>query len=43
MKKDTQVQLNLVSKNRPDQPKLVGRVTVDAAAILNNKEYAAKT
>lgn len=35
MKKETQVQLNLVSKSRPDQVKLVGRVTIDLANILN--------
>lgn len=42
-KKETLIQLNLVSKNRPDQPKLVGRVTVDLANILNNDFYALPT
>jgi hypothetical protein len=43
LKKETQVQLNLISKSRPDQSKLVGRVTVDLAAILNDGLYAQPT
>ena len=31
--------LNLMSKKRPDQQKLVGRITVDLAEIANQKKY----
>lgn len=40
LKKETQVQLNLTSKNKSDQPKLVGRVAVDLASILNEGVYS---
>lgn len=40
LKKETQVQLNLTSKNRADQSKLVGRVTIDLATILNEGVYS---
>lgn len=40
LKKETQVQLNLISKSRPDQSKLVGRVTIDLSSILNDGLYA---
>ena len=40
IKKETQVQLNLISKSRPDQSKLVGRVTIDLATILNEGLYS---
>ncbi len=43
LKKETQVQLNLTSKNRPDQSKLVGRVTIDLATILNDDIYSQPT
>jgi hypothetical protein len=43
LKKETQVQLNLISKSRPDQSKLVGRVTIDLASILNDGLYANQT
>ena len=39
IKKETQVQLNLTSKSTPDQSKLVGRVTIDLANILNDHLY----
>ena len=31
--------LNLISKKRPDQHKLVGRITVDLADIVNEDKY----
>lgn len=31
--------LNLISKKRPDQHKLVGRITVDLADIINEDKY----
>jgi hypothetical protein len=43
LKKETQVQLNLISKSRPEQPKLVGRVTLDLAALINNNLYPTVT
>lgn len=43
LKKETQVQLNLISKSRPDQSKLAGRVTIDLANILNDHLYAEPT
>ena len=43
LKKETQVQLNLISKSRPDQSKLVGRVTIDLASLLNDHLYADPT
>lgn len=43
VKKDSQVQLNLVSKHRPDESKLVGRVTIDLAVLLNSHPYANPT
>jgi hypothetical protein len=43
LKKETQVQLNLISKSRPDQSKLVGRVTIDLSNILNEGSYTEPT
>ena len=43
LKKDTVVELYLVSKSRPDQNKLVGRVTIDLAKVLNVEMYAEPT
>lgn len=43
LKKETQVQLNLISKSRPDQSKLVGRVTIDLATLLNEGLYTEPT
>lgn len=42
-KKETLVELYLVSKSRPDQNKLVGRVTIDLAKIINVDMYAQPT
>mgnify|MGYP003534001486 CR=1 FL=1 len=42
-KKDALTELFLVSKSRPDQNKLVGRVTVDLAKITNVQMYAEPT
>lgn len=38
--KETFLVLNLVSKSRPDQVKLVGRVSIDLAEIINKKKFA---
>jgi hypothetical protein len=35
--------LNLVSKSRPDQIKLVGRVSIDLAEVLNFKKFHTMT
>lgn len=35
--------VNLISKSRPDQIKLVGRVLIDLADVLNYKKYQYKT
>ena len=35
--------LNLVSKSRPDQVKLVGRISVDLAEVLNKKRFSEVT
>lgn len=35
-KKETHLIINLVSKSRPDQVKLVGRVSVDLSELANN-------
>jgi hypothetical protein len=43
LKRETQVQLNLTSKSRADQSKLVGRVTIDLASILNEGLYTEST
>lgn len=42
-KKESTVELFLVSKSRPDQNKLVGRVTVDLSKIVNVGMYAEPT
>lgn len=42
-KKEALIELFLVSKSRPDQNKLVGRVTVDLAKIINVQMYAEPT
>lgn len=31
--------VNLISKSRPDQIKLVGRIVIDLGDVLNNKKY----
>jgi hypothetical protein len=36
-KKDTMLNLNLISKSRQDQVKLIGRVTIDLAEIANKQ------
>ena len=35
LKKESLLMINLISKSRPDQIKLVGRVVVDLADVLN--------
>ncbi len=35
--------INLISKSRPDQIKLVGRVAVDLADVLNATAYSSLT
>ena len=42
-KKETLIELYLVSKSRPDQNKLVGRVNVDLAKVINFDMYAKPT
>lgn len=42
-KKDALIELFLVSKSRPDQNKLVGRVTIDLGKIINVQMYAEPT
>ena len=42
-RKDIHVQLNLVSKSRPDEAKLVGRCTLDLASIINQRLYGQPT
>ena len=37
--KETFLLLNLVSKSRPDQVKLVGRISVDLADVLNRRRF----
>ena len=39
LKRETQLQLNLISKSKTDQPKLVGRTTIDLANLLNVHQY----
>jgi hypothetical protein len=39
LKKDTLLNLNLVSKARQDQVKLIGRVAIDLADIANRQDY----
>ena len=39
IKKDTVLNLNLISKSRQDQVKLIGRVNIDLAEIANKQEY----
>ena len=43
LKRETQIELFLVSKSRPDQNKLVGRVTIDLAKVINVGMYADPT
>ena len=38
-KKETQIQLNLISKTKVEPPKMVGRINIDLALILNEKIY----
>ena len=40
-RKDSILALNLVSKRRVDQHKLVGRITVDISKILTGEKYTA--
>ena len=42
-KKETVMELFLVSKSRPDQNKLVGRVTIDLAKVINVSMYEEPT
>lgn len=42
-KKDSHLQLSLVSKSRPEDPKLVGRCTIDMAEVINKKLFANPT
>ena len=42
-KKETLIELYLVSKSRPDQNKLVGRVNIDLSKIVNFDMYAQPT
>lgn len=39
VKKETLLNLNLVSKSRQNQVKLVGRVTIDLAEIANDNIF----
>lgn len=39
LKKETLLNLNLISKSRQDQVKLVGRVTLDLAELANRGTY----
>ena len=39
LKKETLLNLNLISKARQDQVKLIGRVAIDLADIANRQEY----
>lgn len=39
LKKESLLMINLISKSRPDQVKLVGRVAVDLADVLNSKTF----
>lgn len=39
LKKETLLNLNLISKSRQDQVKLVGRVTLDLAELANRNTY----
>lgn len=39
IKKDTVLNLNLISKSRQDQVKLIGRVNIDLAEVANKQEY----
>lgn len=38
--KETFLVLNLVSKSRPDQIKLVGRISIDLADIVNKNRFS---
>lgn len=40
IKKETLIVLNLISKSKPDQVKLVGRVTIDLAKVINVGMYS---
>lgn len=42
IKKDSVLSLNLISKRRPDQQKLVGRITIDLAKLVTGEKYAEK-
>jgi hypothetical protein len=39
LRKETLLNLNLISKSRQDQVKLIGRVAIDLADIANQKDY----
>lgn len=39
-KKDSLILLNLISKSKPDQVKLVGRIHLDLAEVINLNTYA---
>ena len=40
LKKESLVHLNLISNSRPDQVKLVGRISVDLSEVANNNSYS---
>ena len=39
-KKDVLLNMSLLSNRRPDQPKLVGRMNIDLAQVINEGMYA---
>lgn len=39
LKKESLLMINLISKSRPDQIKLVGRVAIDLADVLNMNSF----
>ena len=43
VKRETIVELYLISRSRPDQNKLVGRVTIDLAKVINVGMYEEPT
>jgi hypothetical protein len=40
LRKETLLNLNLISKARQDQVKLIGRVAIDLADLANRNDYA---
>lgn len=39
-KKETHLNLNLISKSRKDQIKLIGRIQIDLADLIDNHSYS---